>query len=97
MPKSSYTDPDAVRLGAIIKRLRIDRGWTLVKMAQRAGMNPTYLGVMEKGGNMPSVATLLEIADVFNVEAADIIRELENARRRKPVAVQPLPETEEAG
>lgn len=95
MPKSSYTDPDAVRLGAIIKRLRIDRGWTLVKTAQRTGMNATYLGVMEKGGNMPTIATLLEIAEVFNVEASDIIRELENARRRKPVAVRPLPETEE--
>jgi hypothetical protein len=46
---------------------------------------------------MPTIPTLLELADVFNVQAADIIRELENARRRKPVTVQPLPETEEAG
>ncbi len=84
MPKSTYTHPDAVRLGAILQRLRINRGWTLVKMAQRTGMNPTYLGVMEKGGNMPTIPTLLELADVFNVPAADIIRELEETRRRKP-------------
>ena len=44
-------------------------------------MNPTYLGVLEKGGNMPSLATLLELADVFNVQAADIVREVEQARR----------------
>jgi XRE family transcriptional regulator, regulator of sulfur utilization len=97
MPKASYAHPDAVRLGKILKRLRTDRGWTLVKTAQRTGMNPTYLGVMENGGNMPTIPTLLELADVFNVQAADIIRELENARRRKPVTVQPLAETEEVG
>lgn len=40
MPKSFYTHPDAVRLGAILQRLRLNRGWTLVKMGQRTGMNP---------------------------------------------------------
>ena len=72
---------DAVRFGAIVQRLRAQRGWTLRKLAQRSGMNPTYLGVLEKGGNMPSLATLLELADVFNVQAADIVREVEQARR----------------
>ena len=88
MPKSYYTHPDAVHLGAILQRLRLNRGWTLVKLGQRSAMNPTYLGVMEKGGNMPTIHTLLELADVFNVSAADIIRELEEIRKPKP---QPQP------
>lgn len=92
MPKSSYKQPDAVRLGAILHRLRVNRGWTLVKMAQRTGMNPTYLGVMEKGGNMPTIPTLLELADVFNVAASDIIRELEESRRPRPAASQTVTE-----
>jgi transcriptional regulator with XRE-family HTH domain len=81
MPKSKHADPDAVRFGAIIQRLRQSRGWTLVKFAQRSGMNPTYLGVLEKGGNMPSLQTILELADVFNVEAAEMVREVEQARK----------------
>lgn len=84
MPKSQRVDPDAVRFGAIIRRLRLDRGWTLVKFAQRSGMNATYLGVLEKGGNMPSLQTILELADVFNVEAAEMVRQVEQAR--KPAA-----------
>ncbi len=64
-------------------------GWTLVKMAQRTGTNPTYLGVMEKGGNMPTIPTLLEL-----VPAADIIRELEETRRRKPATAVPPAEPE---
>jgi len=81
MPKATRPNADAVRFGAIVQRLRTQRGWTLRKLAQRSGMNPTYLGVLEKGGNMPSLATLLELADVFNVQASDIVREVEQARR----------------
>ena len=95
MPKSSHTHPDAVRLGTILRRLRVDRGWTLVKMSTRTGMNPTYLGVMEKGGNMPTIHTLLELADVFNIPASEIIRELEEMRKRKPPQPPPEPPGEE--
>jgi len=44
MPKAARVHPDALRFGAIIKRLRTERGWTLVKFAQRSGMHATYLG-----------------------------------------------------
>lgn len=81
MPKLDYTSPDAVRFGAILKRLRVARGWTILTAARRSGMNPNYLGVLEKGGNMPSLETLLEMADVYGVAAADIVREVEEARR----------------
>lgn len=44
-------------------------------------MNPVYLGVLEAGKNMPSLGTLFELADVFNVDAAEIVREVEQPRR----------------
>ena len=81
MPKLSFTSRDAVRFGAILKRLRLARGWSIVTAARRCGMNPNYLGALEKGGNMPSLETLLEMADVYGVSAADIVREVEEARR----------------
>ncbi len=80
MPKAQYVHPDAARLGAIIQRLRLARGWTLTKFAQRTGMNATYLSVLEKGGNTPSIQTLFELADVFNIRPSELIREVENAR-----------------
>jgi len=81
MPKLTSTNHDAVRFGAILRRLRVARGWTLIIAAQRCGMNPNYLGALEKGGNMPSVDTLLEVADVYGVNASDLVREVEEARR----------------
>ena len=70
-----------MRFGAILRRLRMARGWTIVMAARRAGMNANYLGALEKGGTMPSLETLLELADVYGAWAADIVREVEEARR----------------
>ena len=86
MPKSTTVNRDAVAFGAVVRRLRIERGWTLTKLAQRAGMNPTYLGVLEKGGNLPSLTTIFELAEVFNVSAGDIVREVEELRRQARAA-----------
>ena len=81
VPKLSYNSRDAARFGMILKRLRVTRGWLIITAARRCGMNPNYLGALEKGGNMPSLETLLEIAEVYGVSAADIVREVEDARR----------------
>jgi len=89
MPPSKRVDPDAARFGAIIQQLRLARGWTLAKFAQRSGMNATYLGVLERGGNMPSLQTIFELADIFNVEASELVRRVEQARRPAPPVTDP--------
>jgi DNA-binding XRE family transcriptional regulator len=74
-------DPDAVVFGAILRRERQSRGWTLRKLAQRAGMNAQYLGVVEAGGNVPSLSLILEVAEVLGADAGEMIREAAIARR----------------
>lgn len=81
VPKLSFKSQDAIHFGSILQRLRRTRGWTIRIAAQRCGMNANYLGSLEKGYNMPSVRGLLEIADVYGVNASDIMREVEEARR----------------
>lgn len=84
MPLSRTTDPDAVRFGAILRRERLARGWTIRKLAQRAGMNAQYLGVVEAGGNIPSLSTILEVCEVLGADAGAMIREVAEARRMPP-------------
>jgi len=86
MPKAKRIYGDAAYFGAIIRRLRTERGWNLVKFAQRSGMNATYLSVLEKGRNTPSLFTLFELADVLNVPAAEIVSEIEQLRKASPQA-----------
>jgi DNA-binding XRE family transcriptional regulator len=88
MPRARVLDEDAVRFGAVVTRLRAERGWTLADFSRVSGMNATWLGVLERGGNMPSLATIFKLAQVFEVEAAELVREVEQARRvpRVPAA-----------
>ena len=81
VPRSRQPDPDAVRFGAILRRERLARGWTIVKLARRSGMHHQYLGVVEAGGNIPSLSTILEVCEVLGADAGAMIREVAEARR----------------
>ena len=81
MPRARVPDENAVRFGAIVTRLRMERGWTLADLARLSGLNATWLGVMERGGNVPSLATIFELTEVFGVEAAELVREIEQLPR----------------
>ena len=80
MPRSRDTNPDAARFGAIVRRLREARGWTRKKLATRAGMSPQYIGIVEQGGNVPSLTTVLELTEVVGGDIAAVMRELAAAR-----------------
>ena len=81
MPRRTVIDPSAKRFGAIIRRLREQHGWTLVDFGRKANMNPTYLGFLERGENVATLTTVLRLAKILGVEGADVIREIEHARK----------------
>jgi transcriptional regulator with XRE-family HTH domain len=80
MPRSRVVNMDAMRFGAIVRRLREGRGWTRRKLATRAGLSPQYVGVLEEGGNIPTLAVVLELTEVLGADVAEIMRELSIAR-----------------
>jgi transcriptional regulator with XRE-family HTH domain len=81
MPKRRTADPDAIRFGAILRRLRGQRGWTLRKLATRADMNAIYIGVLELGQNVPSLSTVLELLEVLEADIPEVMGELAAARK----------------
>jgi len=84
--RSKVVSEDAVRFGAVVNRLRTERHWTLEDLARFSRMNSTYLGVLERGLNMPTLATILQLAEVFGVDAATIVSEVQGARREARAA-----------
>jgi len=86
MPRSRVTSPDAVRFGAIVERLRLARGWTRKKLSQRAGLTPQYVAIVEQGGNIPSLTTVLELIEVLGADIAEVMRELMTARNSPAAA-----------
>ena len=75
---------EAVRFGQVIRRIRRARGWTIVKLAQRAGMNSNYLSVLEQGGNDTSLTTIVELCDVLGSDIGEVMREVMAVRNPLP-------------
>lgn len=82
MPRTSVRNQDAVRFGAIVSRIRKQRGWTMVDFARATKMHPNYLHIVERGGNVPTLATIMRIAATLGVEASAIIREVEEMGKK---------------
>jgi len=77
MPPSAARNRDAARFGQLITRLRAQRGWTLEALGENSGMSSKYLGVLERGGNMLTLATLLRLAPTFGMTASELVAEFE--------------------
>lgn len=88
--KRASRDPDAVCLGSILKRLRMQRGWTIRQLAEKIRMHPTHLGVVERGGNFIHMNWFLNIVDVLDADAGEIVREV-LANRRSYMNAAPSP------
>jgi len=81
MPESRARNNDAVSFGLILQRLRNERGWTLQQLAKATGMNSRYLGTMERGGNVPSISTLILLSNVYGVYPPEVLREMIEYRK----------------
>lgn len=56
-----------VRLGNRVRKLRQERGWTQVELAEMLGIDRSYLSEIETGKKDPSLRILKAIADGFDL------------------------------
>jgi rhodanese-related sulfurtransferase/transcriptional regulator with XRE-family HTH domain len=75
------TELDAV-VGANLKRLRDDRGWSLDVVAGMSGVGRQTLGQIEIGRTVPSLGALWKIARAFDVPFAALIAQPTNLATR---------------
>ncbi len=66
-----------------VRRLREERGLTLLQLSYEAGLSESRLRAIETGRTTASLATLVALADTFEVEVAELFGE---ADRRPPQA-----------
>lgn len=81
---------EAYRLaaGAVVGRIRRERGWSLREFAEHAGVSHTALYAVERADNVPTPETLARIAAVAGLSLASllalIVDELATAERDAP-------------
>ena len=64
-----------VQLGAHLRSLRNQRGWTLGDLAQRTNLSEAYLSRVESGERQPSLAVLFDLAQTYHVSMASLFEE----------------------
>ena len=60
-------------LGAAIRSYRGQIGWTLEKLAEKADLNPKYLGEVERGTVNVSADALVRLAKALRVRLRDLV------------------------
>lgn len=69
--------PEGVRFGTAIKRLRCDRALSQERLAERSRLNADFVGFIERGDNIPTLTTILQLARALGVQPSSIIREFD--------------------
>jgi transcriptional regulator with XRE-family HTH domain len=70
-------------LGQELRKARQRAGLTQEQLSFRAGLSRPYISQLERDLKSPTVETLFRICDALNTSAADIVRRVDAARKRK--------------
>lgn len=57
-----------------LRRIRIENGLSQEDLADRAGLNRNYVGMVEREENSPTVDTLEALADALQIDATEFLR-----------------------
>jgi transcriptional regulator with XRE-family HTH domain len=61
------------RLGANVRRLRLEKGWSQEEFADRAGIHRTYVSDIERGARNPTVTVVEKLALSLGSSAAALL------------------------
>lgn len=67
-------------IGQQLRLMRLDRGWTLRRVANRVGITIGHLSALELGKNVPPIDTLRKICRAYGVDVKIIFEPKEERR-----------------
>ena len=67
------THKDLCRIGSRLRKAREARELTREQLAEMVDLTDNYIGMLERGERMPKLATFMDIIEVLEVTADDIL------------------------
>lgn len=64
-------------MGAELRKARVAAGLSQEKLSFKAGLDRSYISMMERDIHSPTVETLLRICKALRVQASDLVRVVE--------------------
>ena len=83
-------------LGRRVKFLRLDKGISQTKMAERIGLSQTNLSNMESGRTAITIQNLFKMREVLDCKMADFFTEFDDAGEAMPAGMKKAISIEEA-
>jgi transcriptional regulator with XRE-family HTH domain len=68
-----------VAFGQVIRDLRLEAGLSQEALSLSCGRHRTYVSLIERGKNSPSITTLWLLAEALGVQPSTVIRQVEKA------------------
>ena len=62
------------RLGKRVRHLRTNLAWSQEKLAEKAGLHPTYVGGIERGERNVSLENLFKLSRAFDITLAELFQ-----------------------
>lgn len=63
--------------GAVVRRLRLEQGFSQERFAELCGLHRTYIGTIERGEKVVTIVTAHKVAKALGVSLAAVFSELE--------------------
>jgi transcriptional regulator with XRE-family HTH domain len=73
MPPPAAPSCPLPEFGARVRARRLERGWTIEDLAERAGLHWTYVGQVERGRRNLTLRNVLRLARALEVNAAELV------------------------
>ncbi len=64
--------------GALLRRLRTERGLTQESLAFSTTLDRSYVSLLERGLRQPSLTSLLQISNALGVKASEVVAVVES-------------------
>ena len=68
----------------VLLRFRQEKGLTHEELAERSGLHPTTISLLERGKRQPSLGTIFMLAGGLAVEPERLVREVRRMRPKVP-------------
>ncbi len=69
--------------GEVLKDLRTEKGFSQEHLAELAGLDRTYVSLLERGLRQPTISTLFSLAKALNIAPSKIISQIEKLNGSK--------------
>jgi len=67
-----------IEIGLLIRELRLKKGWNQIILAEKARVNKSYMGEIERAEKTISISHLMKITEALDIPLSNFFLILEN-------------------